>query len=45
MTQIKAHLMEKKTLQLTFPSFSWLNKETLWPLRYLETFSPHITKT
>ena len=26
------------------PCFSWLNKETLWPLRYLETFSPQITK-
>ena len=47
MTQIKAHLMEK-IVQLTVPSqvagFSWLNKETLWPLRYLETFYPQITK-
>ena len=47
MTQIKAHLMEK-TLQLTVPGnspcYSWLNKETLWQLRYLETFSPQITK-
>ena len=49
MTQIRAHLMEK-TLQLTVPKlhscFSWLNKETLWPLRYPETFPPprQITK-
>ena len=40
MTQIGAHLMEK-TLQLfqgNSPCFSWLNKETVWPLRYLDTF-------
>ena len=24
--------------------FSWFNKETLWPLRYLENFIPQITK-
>ena len=43
MTQIKAHLMEKKHCNLLFPDnstcFSWLNKGTVWPLRYLETFS------
>ena len=47
MTQIKAHLM-KKTLQLMFPGnsprFSWLKKETLWPLHYLGTFFSQITK-
>ena len=26
------------------PYFSWLKKETLWPLRYLGTFLPQIIK-
>ena len=47
MTQMKAHL-KGKTSQLIVPRyqslFRWLNKETLWPLRYLETFFSQITK-
>ena len=26
------------------PCFSWLNKETLWPQRYIESVFPQITK-
>ena len=48
MTQINAHLMEKNiatNCSQVVTCFSWLNKETLWPLRYLETFFSQITKS
>ena len=45
MTQIKAHLTEKLTVPRQQSLFSWLNKEILLPLRYLETFSSQITKS
>ena len=47
MTQVKAHLMEKHCNWLfpgNSPCFSWLSKETLWPLRYLETIFSQIIK-
>ena len=48
MTQIKVHLMENHCNWLfpgNSPCFSWLNKETVWQLRYIENFPPQITKT